>query len=454
MNISEAFASVQFPRLEMEDYKAFYRVWGYYANQQTQRTKRWIVPLLMVLIVMMLWLIHCLVPEFGWIEILALLIFVVLFFFITRQFALRQSLALGHDGVCVSIHREGVAWDDEAMFSLMKWEQLCGVFETEDQLLFIMDQARFSAAPKRFFDSENDYMKFREAVTEFAEIQPCTANERKQVLRSPAQPEKKSGRIVLIIIWLLLIAILVTWFIAPWRDSLILSEELGEISYLRVQIGEPGVDIAPIIAVHGYGSGPELMQLLFRRHTDFPLTVYFPEGPYWHFLGAKWDRWNGDDIAELAREYEHQALRLALFADRVSELHPQAGKPLITGYSQGGSLSYAAAVFHPASFSAALPIAGALPNELPEYETIPSISIRALHGGEDTVIYYDWAAHTVNVLQEAGWQADLKVFPDMGHRLQAEARQYWAHELQNALYGGSEATQKGNSETSTSTAPE
>jgi phospholipase/carboxylesterase len=108
---------------------------------------------------------------------------------------------------------------------------------------------------------------------------------------------------------------------------------------------------------------------------------------------------------------------MATFIEAVRRERPTRGTPILTGFSQGGLLTFAVAVRHPEGVGAAFPVAGLLPRSLwPRANDRPYPPITALHGTEDRIVAYDRARATVTHMKRLGLEARLQTFEGTGHR--------------------------------------
>jgi phospholipase/carboxylesterase len=102
---------------------------------------------------------------------------------------------------------------------------------------------------------------------------------------------------------------------------------------------------------------------------------------------------------------------------------PTVGRPVVTGFSQGGMLSFALVVNHPELVSAAFPLGGFLPVGFsPGVLTTPGPRpyVHAFHGSQDRVITINMARGSISELRRLGVRADLTEYPSVGHRLDPE----------------------------------
>lgn len=188
-----------------------------------------------------------------------------------------------------------------------------------------------------------------------------------------------------------------------------------------------------LVAIHGLGDRPEAFVRLVES-LDTPAHVVVPAG---------FDPWGpGRSWFDIRQGDAARAAGIAAAADRLAEWlaarRQQAdvkGPVVVTGFSQGGMLSFAIAVRHPSLVDAALPIAGMLPDSLlpqsPAAASRPQII--DFHGTADTRVPYDAGKSTVEQLQARGWDAELRSFEGVGHQIPPAVRTAWAAALRTAL---------------------
>jgi phospholipase/carboxylesterase len=198
-------------------------------------------------------------------------------------------------------------------------------------------------------------------------------------------------------------------------------EDLGRFE--RVTGGAGHGDTLPlVIALHGLGDRPDRFSHLFdalpmgARVVAVQAFEPHGQGYSWFAMGPDNDR--GAAIAGAAD-------RLAGWIDAATRRYPTRGKPVVTGFSQGGMLSFAIAVRHPDLVGGAIPLGGLLPpNVWPaERPSGPLPAIRALHGAADDRVPLADAERTASKLREMGWDAQVEAFDGVGHSLSAPMRE-------------------------------
>lgn len=196
------------------------------------------------------------------------------------------------------------------------------------------------------------------------------------------------------------------------------------LEYVEIVRGEATAPLPIIVAVHGLGDTPEHFGGLFDAYPG-PARIILPRAPTSYGQGFSWFSIDVDKLGgeEVAAGVAKAADRLAAFLKEISAAHPGSGKPVLTGFSQGGMLSFAVAVRHPEVIQEAIPLAGFLPAPLlPSEAPKDAVPIRAFHGAEDKLLPLSLARETVEALSGLGFTVELTEYPGVGHQLSAEMR--------------------------------
>jgi phospholipase/carboxylesterase len=204
------------------------------------------------------------------------------------------------------------------------------------------------------------------------------------------------------------------------------SEAAGVRFLERVTGGASAGDRLPlVIGIHGYGDRPEAFSGLF---DGFPAKARFiypyggeaaGDGFSWFPIGS---RFNPD---ALAAGTERAGIRLAAMITALAASRPTAGRPIVTGFSQGGMLSYTLAVLHPDAVAEAFPLGGLLsPPHWPSSWAAGKVEprIEAFHGDADPIVPFAVDRQTSEHLRAIGLVAELHAYPGVGHTVTAEMR--------------------------------
>lgn len=201
--------------------------------------------------------------------------------------------------------------------------------------------------------------------------------------------------------------------------------EIAGVRYLEHMTGgaRPDERVPMLVALHPMGGDPaDLLQLLRRYRGRARLIL-----PYGHPSGGMyiWYDSAGDDVA--APLVTREADRIAAALAALVAARPTAGKPLVTGFSQGGIMTFALAVTHPEALAAAFPISGLLPPSLypsaalssgPRPATLPPIT--AFHGASDLAVPTEGARASIAELRRAGYTAELREYAGVEHATSGE----------------------------------
>jgi phospholipase/carboxylesterase len=194
------------------------------------------------------------------------------------------------------------------------------------------------------------------------------------------------------------------------------------LSYVELLTGNAQEDqtLPLIVALHGLGDDPRSFAGVFLGFTS-SARVVLPQGPVKFQDGYSWFdfRGPGADVDAQARAIRRATDAIARAVVQIEKDHPTQGKAIVTGFSEGGVLSYALAALHPGLIAAAYPVSGWLPSPLVDRapRSGPRPALVALHGDSDPLIALDAARASVSALKQRGYAASLQVFHGVGHRL-------------------------------------
>ena len=193
-------------------------------------------------------------------------------------------------------------------------------------------------------------------------------------------------------------------------------------------VGAPESPACTLVAIHGYGTSPAGLKSLFSG-LPTPVQVILPRGPIPRDrLGWAWfSRSREVSPGELATQITAQADLLTEGLSTLPTPAPIRGKPIITGFSQGGMLSWSVAIRHPDAIGGALPLSGYLPEPGLPTTPIQAVPIHAFHGRMDRVIPLDAATRTAEAVREQGGAVVLSTYPDTNHNVPEPVRRdYYA----------------------------
>jgi len=187
---------------------------------------------------------------------------------------------------------------------------------------------------------------------------------------------------------------------------------------------DAGAVLPTVVAVHGLGDRPEQFKGLIEG-LPFKARVILPRGPMpWHG-GYSWFDialpYVGTDEG-LAAGVATAADRVAALIDTLAKERPTRGRPILTGFSQGGMIAFAVAVRHPDAIDLSVPVSGALPEALMPVDGARIAPIRALHGDADPIVPISGVLETVARLERLGADVSLSRYPGVGHTITSRMR--------------------------------
>jgi phospholipase/carboxylesterase len=213
----------------------------------------------------------------------------------------------------------------------------------------------------------------------------------------------------------------------------------GDIAYAEVMLGgaRPDDEVPMIVAIHGLGDEPLSFSTLFATFPE-PARLVLPrgldetEGGGWSWFPI---RARDGDIEGLAQGIRKAADTIAPAIAELARERPTRGKPVVTGFSQGGMLSFTIAVFHPDLIEAAVPVGGWLPPPLwpTEKRTQKSPRIVALHGTADNAVAFEPTKEATAHLKTLGWAVELKAYEGVRHVITPEIRRDLFDHLADAI---------------------
>lgn len=196
----------------------------------------------------------------------------------------------------------------------------------------------------------------------------------------------------------------------------------------EVVLGRTHVDaeLPLIVSFHGRASAPRIPD---GDHTNTPphrlMLPWAPErlgdGRTWFPVSITEDEYPDKVLGDaIQRRVEQMSHVLKQFRAR----RPTEGLPLVSGFSQGGMLTFGLAVLRPETIDGAFPMAGWLPSYLARQYVDPMRAyppIRALNGDGDPVVPVEGTRELVDQLRDLGIDAHLDVFETDRHQMSSEA---------------------------------
>lgn len=177
-----------------------------------------------------------------------------------------------------------------------------------------------------------------------------------------------------------------------------------------------------IVALHGLGDTPEAFVEVYR---GFPskARIIAPRAPEpWGSRGFQWfrARVRSRGSKAVADGTMRSAILVARLVEELVDDKPTIGKPVVTGFSQGGFITYAVAVHHAKLVRGAVPLSGGLmPESFPTARPDNAPPIRALHGAADSVVPVETDRKTVAHLRKLDFDVTLTEYPNVPHTVSA-----------------------------------
>ncbi len=171
------------------------------------------------------------------------------------------------------------------------------------------------------------------------------------------------------------------------------------------------VNAPVLVMVHGYGdSGRGFIRMAQRLRV--PFRVVLPDGPIkMRGHSRSWYRIRSPKAHEDVRR---SGGLLAKLLQEIARRWPEAPKPILGGFSQGGVMSYHMAARYPGLLSAVYPIAGYLIPEtfLPPIAPPNAPPMLVVHGSRDGVVRYLLGETAIQRFRSRGW--DIQHFRHEG----------------------------------------
>lgn len=208
--------------------------------------------------------------------------------------------------------------------------------------------------------------------------------------------------------------------VAPRAPGAAPAPAAARLTYVeRIVGGAKASDRLPLLVVlHGLGDTPESFLHVFDD-VSTPARLIAVRAPDAWGEGTSWYAIDAAE-SEQVRQISTRANAVAELIGALGKSRPTRGKAVVSGFSQGGVLSFALASRHTQKLFAALPIAGALPAGMPAPgEAPPWFSLLAFHGQSDRRIPFADGERTFERFRDAGFHGSMVAFPGVGHGIPA-----------------------------------
>lgn len=227
--------------------------------------------------------------------------------------------------------------------------------------------------------------------------------------------------------------------LAPKPVDTVQYSEAGGLQYLEriVGVAKPNDVLPMIVAIHGLGDRPEAFSRLLDNCVE-PARVILPRGTDPYEGGFSWfaSRARSRDVDKLSDEVTVATDVLARGIAAIAKTRPTRGKPIVTGFSQGGMLTFALAMHHPEIVGTAIPVGGWLPPPMwpkagPGDASFPKVV--ALHGTVDAAVPYEPTKLAVEALAGLGYDVTLRSFDGVPHAIPPPVARELTDALQDAV---------------------
>lgn len=201
---------------------------------------------------------------------------------------------------------------------------------------------------------------------------------------------------------------------------------VGDLHYLELMTGGAKFEdaVPVIVAIHGLGDDPQGFSSLMVGF-DAKARVILPRGLDAYHEGWSWFplRARDPDIESLALGIAHAADTIATGIESLARERGDIAPVIVTGFSQGGMLTFTLATRHPELVSAAVAVGGWLPPPLwPKALPAEAPTLLALHGTDDPAVKFPPTQAAVAHLEAIGWPAQLHAYPGVRHAIPPEMR--------------------------------
>jgi phospholipase/carboxylesterase len=201
------------------------------------------------------------------------------------------------------------------------------------------------------------------------------------------------------------------------------------VDFIELFPGDADETAPLVVAIHGMGDKPDNWIESWRTFPGKAQIVlpraFTKYGEGWSWFEFKDGMTDAEFGAEVGGAEDKLWKAIAKLAG------PR--RLIVTGFSQGGILSFAMAARHPDKIAYAFPVSGSCPGPLLPKDKARAAPILAFHGTSDNVLAFKWGQGAVNAFKEQGNEASLKAYPGIGHTISPEMRADLWTELQKAL---------------------
>jgi predicted esterase len=207
-----------------------------------------------------------------------------------------------------------------------------------------------------------------------------------------------------------------------YRIPVVRTDGMGDSTLCLVSVPagyRPGRSWPVLIALHGYGSSAARFHLIWREAAATSgFVLITPQGEDRTEEGIGWS-W-GDSAEDIVR----RSLEAAMTSVRIDE-----SRIFLTGFSQGGTLTYEIALRHPHLFRGIAPIGAG--RRIPPRERLQLLAGARIYVGHGELEpRLDEVRRMVARLDSIGCTVTLREYPGTGHGLPDSAKAELRHALE------------------------
>lgn len=189
-----------------------------------------------------------------------------------------------------------------------------------------------------------------------------------------------------------------------------------------------------VIALHGLGDTPESFGSVYDGLRT-PARVLVLRAPLPWAEGRAWFPYRSVNTPPetLAPQLVALVPRVLATIDRACAARPCDGRVVVSGFSQGGMLTYALAARAPERFVAMVPIGGFLVPGIEPLRAAHTPSLVVFHGEADRIVLPEWDHEGAARLSQAGYDVDFHLVPGVGHTIPPAVRDEVLSAIDRAL---------------------
>lgn len=187
------------------------------------------------------------------------------------------------------------------------------------------------------------------------------------------------------------------------------NEELSFSYIIRYSGQAEHLDRLPmLIALHGDGGTVDDFYETALDKFKVPARIILIKAPIAHECGNVWP-YSADQFIDYGKAFSDVVELLTI-------KYPTVNKPVLLGFSGGGTMAYYQAVKHGNSYSYIFPVSGLLFNEQLDGSGLstPGTKVYAYHGKTDEVVPFTAGKKAIKLLKKQGVRVSFTQF-DYGH---------------------------------------